>query len=72
MKELKCLVSPKVLLDPLGDRFKFVSADVKRGGEKYYKYLNFSRMKILFLLLIENVIFLFFQGRLGGLDTVWK
>lgn len=70
MKELKFLVVPKVLLEPLGDRFKFVSADVKRGGEKYYKYLNFSRMN-LFLLLNEN-IFLFFQGQSDGLDTVWK
>ena len=39
IKELKCLTIPKVLLEPLGDRFEFVQAEVFRGGEIYYKYI---------------------------------
>lgn len=36
--------TPKIYLDPLGDRFSFEDrADSKRGGEKYYKPVGWIR-----------------------------
>ncbi len=37
IKEVKILLRPKILLDPLGDRLSFKSRkNLTRGGEKYY------------------------------------
>jgi hypothetical protein len=59
IKELDFLLKPKVLLDPIGDRFNFDhhidKNDLKRGGHVYYPPIGWTRYGINIKLLFPDI-----------------